>query len=123
LIISPRDSLCPDQLSLMPHEMQYGPKLTSLPRSFTPRLRYSGASLGYQLASVVAGGPVTLITTALFATYHTGYAIAIGSPTATRARLCRQGLSRPPDDKSAAHLHLGPEAGCLRCAAAPPSKL
>ena len=35
--------------------------------AFTPRLRYSGASLGYQLASVIAGGPAPLIATALFA--------------------------------------------------------
>jgi hypothetical protein len=44
--------------------------------SFTGRLRYSGASLGYQLASVIAGGPAPLIATALFAYYHSGYAIA-----------------------------------------------
>ena len=36
-----------------------------------------GASLGYQLASVIAGGPAPIIATALFAAYHTGYAIAI----------------------------------------------
>ena len=45
--------------------------------AFTPRLRYSGASLGYQLASIIAGGPAPLIATALFAAYQTGYAIAI----------------------------------------------
>ncbi len=45
--------------------------------AFTPRLRYSGASLGYQLASVIAGGPAPLIATALFAAYRTGYAISI----------------------------------------------
>ena len=45
--------------------------------SFTPNLRYSGASLGYQLASIIAGGPAPIIATALFAAYHTGYAIAI----------------------------------------------
>ena len=43
---------------------------------FTPRLRYSGASLGYQLASIIAGGPSPIIATALFASYHSGYAIA-----------------------------------------------
>ena len=45
--------------------------------AFTPRLRYSGSSLGYQLASVIAGGPAPLIATALFAAYHSGYAISI----------------------------------------------
>ena len=41
--------------------------------AFTPRLRYSGASLGYQLASVIAGGPVA---TALFAAYAIAVYIA-----------------------------------------------
>ena len=64
-------------LSLIPHDMQYGPQAALIAESFTPRLRYSGASLGYQLASIIAGGPAPLIATALFATYHTGYAISI----------------------------------------------
>jgi metabolite-proton symporter len=64
-------------LSLIPHDMMYGPQAALIAEAFTPRLRYSGASLGYQLASVIAGGPAPLIATALFAAYHTGYAIAI----------------------------------------------
>jgi metabolite-proton symporter len=64
-------------LSLIPHDMQYGPQAALIAEAFTPRLRYSGASLGYQLASVIAGGPAPLIATALFAGYHSGYAIAI----------------------------------------------
>ena len=64
-------------LSLIPHGMQYGPEAALIAESFTPRLRYSGSSLGYQLASIIAGGPSPLIATWLLATYHTGYAIAI----------------------------------------------
>jgi MFS family permease len=64
-------------LSLIPHDMMYGPQAALIAEAFTPRLRYSGASLGYQFASVIAGGPAPLIATALFATYHTGYAIAV----------------------------------------------
>jgi metabolite-proton symporter len=64
-------------LSLIPHDMQYGPQAALIAEAFTPRLRYSGASLGYQLASVIAGGPAPLIATALFATYGSGYAISI----------------------------------------------
>jgi MFS family permease len=64
-------------LSLIPHDMQYGPQAALIAESFTPRLRYSGASLGYQLASIIAGGPAPIIATALFATYHSGYAIAV----------------------------------------------
>lgn len=64
-------------LSLIPHGIQYGPEAALIAESFTPRLRYSGASLGYQLASLLAGGPAPIIATALFAAYHSGYAIAI----------------------------------------------
>jgi len=64
-------------LSLIPHDIQYGPQAALIAESFTPRLRYSGASLGYQFASLIAGGPSPLIATWLFATYHSGYAIAI----------------------------------------------
>ena len=63
-------------LSLIPHDMQYGPQAALIAESFTPRLRYSGSSLGYQLASIIAGGPAPIIATALFAAYGSGYAIA-----------------------------------------------
>jgi MFS family permease len=64
-------------LSLVPHDLMYGPQAALIAESFTGRLRYSGASIGYQLASVIAGGPAPLIATALFAHYHSGYAIAV----------------------------------------------
>jgi len=64
-------------LSLIPHDMQYGPQAALIAEAFTPRLRYSGSSLGYQLASIIAGGPAPLIATWLFARFHSGYPIAI----------------------------------------------
>jgi MFS family permease len=64
-------------LSLIPHDIQYGPQAALIAESFTPRLRYSGASLGYQLASIIAGGPAPIIAAALFNHYRSGYAIAI----------------------------------------------
>jgi MFS family permease len=63
-------------LSLVPHSMMYGPQAALIAESFTGRLRYSGASLGYQLASVIAGGPAPLIAAWLIAQYGSGYAIA-----------------------------------------------
>jgi hypothetical protein len=66
--------------------MRYGPQAALIAESFTGRLRYSGASLGYQLASVIAGGPAPLIAVALygganyfgfkFAGFHSSLAIA-----------------------------------------------
>ena len=64
-------------LSLVPHDMMYGPQAALIAESFTGKLRYSGSSLGYQLASVIAGGPAPLIATWLFGNYHSSYAIAV----------------------------------------------
>jgi metabolite-proton symporter len=64
-------------LSLVPHDMMYGPQAALIAESFTGRLRYSGASLGYQLASVIAGGPAPLIAAWLFGTFHSATSIAI----------------------------------------------
>ncbi len=52
-------------VSLVFHAMQYGPQAALIAESFGPSTRYSGAGLGYQLASVIAGGPAPLIATAI----------------------------------------------------------
>ena len=63
-------------LAFIPHDIMYGPQAALIAEGFTPRLRYSGTSIGYQLASLTAGGPAPIIATALLATYGSGYAIA-----------------------------------------------
>jgi MFS family permease len=63
-------------VSFIPHDIMYGPQAALISEQFTPRLRYSGTSIGYQLASLTAGGPAPLIATALFAAYHSSIAIA-----------------------------------------------
>jgi MFS family permease len=63
-------------LSFVPHDLMYGPQGALIAECFTPRLRYSGASIGYQLASITAGGPAPLIATALLAAFGSGYVIA-----------------------------------------------
>lgn len=63
-------------VSFVPHDMLYGPQGALIAECFTPRLRYSGSSIGYQLASITAGGPAPLIATALLAWTGSGYAIA-----------------------------------------------
>lgn len=64
-------------LSLIPHDMLYGPQAALIAESFKGRVRYSGASLGYQLSSVIAGGPAPLIATWLYSRYHAATPIAI----------------------------------------------
>jgi MFS family permease len=64
-------------LSLVPHDMMYGPQAALIAESFTGRLRYSGASLGYQLSSLIAGGPAPLIASSLVSRYRSATPIAI----------------------------------------------
>jgi MFS family permease len=64
-------------LSLLPAMTCYGPQAALIAESFSPRLRYSGASLGYQLASIIAGGPSPFIATALFAAFASSFPIAL----------------------------------------------
>jgi len=47
------------------HAAMYGPQASFFSELFGTRVRYSGASLGYQLASVIAGGLSPLIATSL----------------------------------------------------------
>jgi MFS family permease len=49
------------------HDLMYGPQGAYYAELFGTRVRYSGASLGYQLASVFAGGFAPLVATALLA--------------------------------------------------------
>ncbi|HJU15201.1 MAG TPA: MFS transporter [Stellaceae bacterium] len=63
-------------LSFIPHDLMYGPQAALIAECFSPRLRYSGSSLGFHLASIIAGGPAPLVATALLAWSGSGYAIA-----------------------------------------------
>lgn len=64
-------------VSLILHDIQYGPQAALIAESFDADIRYTGAGLGYQLASVVAGGPAPLIAAALLAQYGNSTAIAL----------------------------------------------
>ncbi len=52
-------------VGLIGHAAMYGPQAAFFSELFGTRVRYSGASLGYQLASPLAGGLAPLIATAL----------------------------------------------------------
>ena len=64
-------------VSGLPIMTMYGPEAALIAESFSPRLRYSGSSLGYQLASIIAGGPSPFIATALLAAFHASQPIAL----------------------------------------------
>ena len=111
-------------VSFVPHDMMYGPQAALIAECFSPRLRFSGGSLGYHLSSVIAGGPAPLIATALLAWTGSGYSVAIYvlicaivsiSATALLPDYTNRDISRehdygaaPTTDPSSAVLSLGP---------------
>jgi MHS family shikimate/dehydroshikimate transporter-like MFS transporter len=50
------------------HPFMYGPMATLFAELFPPHVRYSGASLGYQIGAILGGGFAPLILTSLLAT-------------------------------------------------------
>jgi MFS family permease len=52
-------------LGMIGHAAMYGPQAAFFSELFGTNVRYSGASIGYQLASPFAGGMAPLIATAL----------------------------------------------------------
>jgi MFS family permease len=50
-------------LMAIPHSMQYGPQSSYIAENFPTGLAYAGSGLGYQAASLIAGGPAPLLAT------------------------------------------------------------
>ncbi len=59
------------------HAAMYAPQASFVSELFGTRVRYSGLSLGYQLASVIAGGLSPFIATGLFAKTGSSWPIAL----------------------------------------------
>ena len=53
----------------IPHSLQYGPQAAYIAESFPTRLAYGGSGLGYQTASLIAGGPAPLLATWMLPTF------------------------------------------------------
>ncbi|HEX7308568.1 MFS transporter [Lentzea sp.] len=64
-------------VGLVLHGAMYGPQAAFFSELFGTRVRYSGASVGYQLASIAAGALAPLIATALLQAYGSSVPIAI----------------------------------------------
>jgi metabolite-proton symporter len=62
---------------LLFHGAMYGPQAAFLSELFGTKVRYSGTSVGYQLASVVAGGIAPTVAVALYTAFDSGYAVAV----------------------------------------------
>jgi metabolite-proton symporter len=57
--------------------MMYGPQAAFLTELFSTSVRYSGASLGYQLGAIIGGGFAPIIATALLAKYQSTVGISV----------------------------------------------
>jgi MFS family permease len=57
--------------------MMYGPQAAFLAEMFSTRVRYSGASLGYQLGAIIGGAVAPLLATSLLAKFGSSLAISI----------------------------------------------
>ena len=64
-------------LGLVFHDMMYGPQAALISESFGTGIRYTGAGLGYQLASITAGGPAPLIAAAILAATGSSFWISM----------------------------------------------
>jgi len=56
-------------LLAIPHSLQYGPQSSYIAESFPTGLAYAGSGLGYQAASLIAGGPAPLLATWMLPTF------------------------------------------------------
>ncbi|WP_419993179.1 MFS transporter [Streptomyces boninensis] len=64
-------------VGLVFHGAMYAPQAAFFSEMFATRMRYSGASIGAQFASVAAGAPAPLIATALLADYDSSTPISL----------------------------------------------
>jgi len=63
-------------VALVTHAAMYGPQAAFIAELFSTELRYSGASMGYQIAGVLGGGIAPLVSIALVSAFGTAYAVS-----------------------------------------------
>jgi metabolite-proton symporter len=93
-------------VGMVGHAAMYGPQAAFLAELFGTRVRYTGASLGYQLAAPLSGGAAPLVATALLtwsggapwpvALYLMGMAAVTVTAVTLAAETRRRDLGGPP---------------------------
>src|SRR4051794_15676558 len=81
-------------VGLVLHGAMYAPQAAFFSEMFATRMRYSGASIGAQFASVAAGAPAPLIATALLADYDSSTPIALYVIAAALVTLVAVGVAK-----------------------------
>jgi metabolite-proton symporter len=75
----------------------YGPLAALLSELFPTRVRYSGASLGYQIGAILGGGIAPMIAAALYARYRSSVPITLYLGAVSLLSLaCIAVVTRPP---------------------------
>jgi metabolite-proton symporter len=64
-------------VALITHAMMYGPQAAFIAELFSTELRYSGASMGYQIAGILGGGIAPIVSIYLVKTFHTPFAVSL----------------------------------------------
>jgi metabolite-proton symporter len=64
-------------VALVLHAAMYGPQAAFIAEMFPTQVRYSGASMGYQLAGVVGGALAPIIATALLKSYDSSVVVSL----------------------------------------------
>lgn len=64
-------------VGLVFHGAMYGPQAAMIAELFPTRIRYSGASIAYQLTSIFAGSLAPIVAVALYKSYHSAVPVAI----------------------------------------------
>jgi metabolite-proton symporter len=66
-------------VALVFHAAMYGPQASFIAEMFPTQVRYSGASMGYQLAGVIGGALAPIIATALLSSFKSSIAVSVYS--------------------------------------------
>ena len=64
-------------IALLLHAAMYGPQASFIAEMFPTRVRYSGASMGYQLAGIVGGALAPIVSVALLGRYGSSVAVSL----------------------------------------------
>ncbi|MYR64284.1 MFS transporter, partial [Streptomyces sp. SID625] len=81
-------------VGLVLHGAMYAPQAAFFSEMFATRMRYSGASIGAQFASVAAGAPAPLIATALLSDYDSSAPISLYVIAASVLTLIAVGVAK-----------------------------
>ncbi|MGW4546620.1 MFS transporter [Streptomyces violaceorubidus] len=98
-------------VGLVLHGAMYAPQAAFFSEMFATRMRYSGASIGAQFASVAAGAPAPLIATALLSEYDSSTPISLYVIAAAVLTLLAVGVARETRHRDLAEVDPVPADG------------